>query len=457
MPIVHESQKKNRRAGRLRTSLVVSGTRWLHNSAMRTPLLLAVLLACSGQASADVQISLPLQGYYRPGRYLPLRVQVKNESGRMLLIGGDGTVPTRMSLRDGAAQGVAPLLALSSSLDQVTWRTDSSSGAAEQAMHALGADQMLVGVAAGDAESARRVFADKAVIPIRLDGADPLAGDAAAWSTLDAVVLDSGQAAAMGNERIAHLLAGGTAVIVVAESMPGPWDWRKQGKYCVLSYQPAGPRGAGLNAPAYTAVAGWEADWPRAFRVRVIIYGLLTAMVLLAAGLLRGKWAAVAGVFVSIIAVVLLALWWTGKAAVLVREGDIAVLKDHWRQVDRWDYFAAAKHAAAWAPWAHVTWPVFEEEGDERRLGTTLRCAADGSPEGFEFRAATAIKAAFLSRLVSAGGAGTTQPAVSEAAGPMVRLARRAYLQPGDRIVSASPGNDEEDLGQVEVGRAMAP
>src|ERR1043165_7208872 len=52
------------------------------------------------QAMAGVEISLPLGGYWRPGRYMPVRV-VAREAENSVEIGGGGVVPGRLTLREG--------------------------------------------------------------------------------------------------------------------------------------------------------------------------------------------------------------------------------------------------------------------------------------------------------------------------------------------------------------------
>src|SRR4029453_2253815 len=74
-----------------------------------------VFCICAGLAAApatgDVTISLPLQGFYRPGQYMPVRASVTPDpaSADHLQIEGDATMATRLALVGGRAGAVVPV------------------------------------------------------------------------------------------------------------------------------------------------------------------------------------------------------------------------------------------------------------------------------------------------------------------------------------------------------------
>src|SRR5690348_13227570 len=81
-------------------------------------MIIAILLA-TGLARADVSVSLPLQGYFRPGRYMPVHVQSRGE-GAPLVLAADGAVPTEYR-PSGNADLVIPWLVISDSPRDVRW------------------------------------------------------------------------------------------------------------------------------------------------------------------------------------------------------------------------------------------------------------------------------------------------------------------------------------------------
>src|SRR5258706_13141859 len=76
----------------------------------------ALLLAAPG-AHAAVTVSLPFEGRFEPGRFMPVRVNIANEPHDVLLH-ADGAVTTRLeSGPDG--EKIIPILTVSESLKEL--------------------------------------------------------------------------------------------------------------------------------------------------------------------------------------------------------------------------------------------------------------------------------------------------------------------------------------------------
>src|SRR5690348_16989009 len=116
---------------------------------VRPMILLGLALAISG-AARGADVSLPLEGHYRPGRFLPVRVT--HAGPGEVLISAPGCVAT-MIQNSGAGEVVAPFLATvdSPTALQVT-------GAAPVELKPLGDAQRLVATADADSGAARSVF-----------------------------------------------------------------------------------------------------------------------------------------------------------------------------------------------------------------------------------------------------------------------------------------------------------
>src|SRR3954465_1402556 len=148
---------------------------------------------------AAVEMSMPLGGYWRPGRYMPLRVTAR-DAGISVEIGGEGVIAVRVSLRDGRFDGIVPVLALSDPRIH------------NQPTRQLRPEQRLVGFTTIDIPFAQDLFPGTTIVPIQLAAGDPLPGAAVAWETLDAVVLDN----TISNVTEEKLRELGTCGVIVA-------------------------------------------------------------------------------------------------------------------------------------------------------------------------------------------------------------------------------------------------
>lgn len=395
-------------------------------------LLCLALIWMDGPAQGAVEFSLPLEGYYRPGRYMPARITA--EQTPMLLLQGTGVLPTQVNADQTRLDGIAPLLPLDNTLRTLHWDAGGTRGTLQASLRALQPDQRLVGLVADDLEFARRLFPDQTIIPIRLDPAMPLPGPIAAWQALDAIVLDPPVAQQLGQGKLGALLAGGTWIAVRGQSPPdADWPWAAREGYWVLSPDLAGPRIAGVYSGAFAPVQGWRAEWPVAFRRRMVLCAVVCSILLLGLALVRSRWTPLLMVLLSAATVLLLGLWWKNRSAVLLREGQVIVARNPLAQVDLWHYYASPSAATAQVPWLDTTWPFFEDGADLDALGVTLHCGADGQPISFVCRIPPGLKMGFLSRSLGRASPATASPVAPD--NPLVRLAKRAYLSQGDQMV----------------------
>jgi hypothetical protein len=389
---------------------------------------------------ADITLDLPLEGYYRPGRYLPVRYSAS--SAAALTISGPGVLPTRIDLSSGPARGIAPVLPLESALRQLHAQVDGQPPSPiATTLRALSPDQALIGFTGPDPSALGQLFPDKTLIPIRLTPADLLAASPVAWETLDALVLDAATAVQLKQETLAALAASGVILAAQADAAPdSQWPWRQVGPYWILHYQPAGPMISTAYPILFDPVQGWQADWPVAFRHRVLLYALIFSILMLGLVVIRPRFTPVLAVLLSAATVVSLALWWRGRAAVLQREGDIVILSNRLRQTDTWTYIASATPASASLPCSAAMRPLFEQPADRQTTGLLLRCASDGQPLSFTWRCVPGVKLAFLSRSITpwTAGPGALEPAEGN---PLALLARRVYLAPGSRILGQFPAD----------------
>jgi len=362
-----------------------------------------------GRAMAAVEVSLPLGGYWRPGKYMPVRVMAR-EAGNSLEIGGDGVVPVRLMLREGRFDGVVPLLVISEPRE-----------IGDRPMRQVRPEQRLVGFTTIDIPFAQELFAGDTIVPIQLSAADPFPGAAAAWEMLDAVVLDN----TISNVTEQKLRELGTCGVVVA------WRPGEVSRPNII-----GPRAAAEDLAAFAPVQGWAADWPVAFRRGVILCAVAFSIIALGVGMVRLRYSAVVLVILCGAATVGLWMWWKNRPAVLIKCGAIVVRDGALAQRDLWVYQATASGSDSKMPWSDVMRPYFESKMDRVAMRPVLVCGEDGMPREFEFHLMAGQKVAFLMRSMIPTPQGPLREA--QPMSPLERLAKRMYLHEGVQIAGES-------------------
>src|SRR5579859_2103184 len=168
---------------------------------VRLMVLLGLALAMP-RAAGGVEVSLPLEGHYRPGKFLPIRIA--HAAGAEVQISAPGCLTTVIG-NPGEGEIMAPFLAVSDSVAlQVL-------NAAPLGLKPLGEGQRLVVTADADGAVAREMFVGDELIIVPLDMNRPLLEPVSAWTGVDAVVLSPPARARLSDRQIPILLAGGVA------------------------------------------------------------------------------------------------------------------------------------------------------------------------------------------------------------------------------------------------------
>src|SRR5688500_9990870 len=211
---------------------------------MRHVATLIVLLFAAPAAHAEVQATLPLGGYYRPGMCMPVRVEgaTPPETGGVELI-ADGALATRLRVSEGEINAVLPFLA-AREIDELRI----NGVKVDAKLRALPSGVRLIGTTITTTRPSTGPTAESVIVP--LDPLDPLPGPAMAWEAMDELIVDAAGAARLGEQRVLSLLAFGIAIVVPGEEQPAiPLPWRREGDGWALRYEPLGPRGS-VFAPA---------------------------------------------------------------------------------------------------------------------------------------------------------------------------------------------------------------
>jgi hypothetical protein len=233
---------------------------------------------------ADIAISFPLEGHYRPGRYMPVHV-VGSAAGRDITLQSEGSLPLILSAGTGSIDVTAPWLTVSPLLQHAVW-IDNSEHPLAATFEPLADYQRLVGMAGIDMDQARTIFTNGEIVPARLDVTNPLPGPVAAWESLDGLLLDENSAARVTDNQLRTLLAAGTTVAIRSERKPGgAWPWKQSGAFWVVSHPRMGPQSL-VEPGAFGPTYGWVRGIPWDARRRALLAGVIVCVLLIGAALL---------------------------------------------------------------------------------------------------------------------------------------------------------------------------
>ena len=333
--------------------------------------------------SAEVVVSFPLEGRYRAGRYIPVRI-VRTSETAAVKIDAPKTVPTELAAGPDA-DVVVPWLAVTESAGPPSWQL--AGGDKHELpiqLRALGENERLVGFAGANVESGPSPFPGKTIVPIPLDLSRPLLEPVSAWESLDAVVLSPSAVARLDSAHRAALLAAGTTVVVRSSSPPDQeWPWKRSGDEWVLSLpRPLGPEEV-LEPQAYVPTYGWERGWPRAFRRQILLAGIAFAILATGLSLWRTRWTIVGVVALAGVAVAGFAFWYARQSPVLQLAVGIQIPRPGATQFDLWSWQSPVRPADASFPFAGLSKPVVatlrQIDGEELKL----LCDEQGRPRRF--------------------------------------------------------------------------
>ena len=178
------------------------------------------LLLCSASISfAQSSSTLPLDGWYRTGRYMPVRIAHAELAAASTItkVIADGAVPLECDA-SGNTSTIAPLLIFANDAGRL--RIDGSPLPGDPPLCPLSFHQQLVAVAGSGDRLAAKLFPGDSIVTIHLDPLDPLPGPELAWQTLDALILDGPWPGSFDVHKLPALLAGGTEIAVRMRDRP---------------------------------------------------------------------------------------------------------------------------------------------------------------------------------------------------------------------------------------------
>lgn len=390
-------------------------------------LILCPVLVLMQPTQAAISVSLPTEGHYRPGRYMPVRVEGATRQDTITLQGG-GAIPTEIPHLE-SADLIVPWLIVGDQISDARWQL--GEGAAQHlALQPLASDERLVGFAGTQQELTQLLFPGKTIIPVQLDESR-LLEPAEAWECLDAVVLSASAAARLDEAHRAALLAGGTIIAVHSDDAPDTrWPWKRQGGYWILRYAPAGPQPM-VEPDAYMPTYSWDRGWPAAFRRSLVFAAVLFCILSLGTLLWRSRWTSLAFVAVSALFLGGLAIWSARQSAFLQLSLAVRVDAGPISQFDLWTWQSPVRGAESSFAVSGNTHPFVATLRQIEQDHLRLVCRPDGRPDHFTCHLEPMQSLAFLSRGVRLS---SPLPALTAAPPSADSFLESLYLRSGDRL-----------------------
>jgi hypothetical protein len=405
---------------------------------------LVFLAICSPPAFAAVGVSFPLDGYYRPGKYFPVRIATRGEPAGMLWIGANGAVPTELPTEGRDRTVIVPMLAITSSLgDPHVWPPSGHGPAHVPNLIALTEDDRLVGIVGDDETEAELLFPGKNILAVHLDPSGPMFQPMAAWQSLDGVVLDLATAAHVNRRQLAGLLAGGTVVAVRGGNKPaGPWHWEPFGGLWIASRPEAGPDDV-MQPDAYSPSWGWQAHFDDGTRWRIFVAAAVFSSAMIGLLLLRPRGMTLIGMAIAAVTAGGAIFWHSrqvttqsARVSFFIR-GGLEVVHD------QWSYHAVLRPERVSEPFDNLLRPFFAYDRQPMETQIHLQCDDRGDPSRFVYQQLPHTLLAFMSRSIEPG-IGDLHPAMPIHP-RMLPMAEELYIGPVDRLagqVPPSPGDD---------------
>ena len=423
-----------------------------HSFSCFTLVVIAFSFLTSASCFANVVVSLPLGGHYRPGRYMPVEVVCRAAESGSFELTAPGAMPTEIPLAHDM-DVIVPWLPIRD-VDRIHWTfAQHEHGSVETALTPLDDNECLVGYVGADADAVAALFPRKKIVGVALDPGHPLAGPPAAWETLDAAVLDASAAARINAGQVDVLLASGMALAVRSPQKPaGPWPWKQSGDYWIVQYPILGPQSAYVPQ-AYDAIAVWSRGWPASFHNQVMLAAVVFSLLALVVTLWHSKLAVILMVVLALLACGASVAWRAKQDVTLHVGGTLYIESVAGIQRDDWTYVAVMRRATEPLPWSGLAHPIFATRRQIEQMPVRLVCASDGSPDHFQYQLEPGRSLAFLTRSIASPTNLTV--ATSVVSSPLRYLAINLYMTQGDSLVGQQSAGSDPDFWPAGIIRRV--
>jgi hypothetical protein len=396
---------------------------WRRRSRVAVEVIAAGLaLGFAGVCRADT-LSLPLQGYFHPGRAMPVAWEIGRPGS--IELWAEGAARSRVA--SGNTGGVFPFLTFDRDLGQIRWRVEGG-GPQEVSwrLHPLEDSQRLVAMEVDDPAAARQLFSARSIVPIVLDASQTVRGPAMAWEALDGLVLKPQSFARLSPDFCRGLLAGGVTLAVTGSERPGgslPWR-RGSGLWIVATQLPLPSMS---NEDAYAPAWGWSGGRSGIFRARVVLLGVLVCLAACGVGLWRSNWMPTAMVLLCG-AMMLVGDWQNRRQSPVMSVAGMERLVGLPMPIaDVWFYQASHRDCEFSVPVSGLVQPFVSDPIQLRQAQLTLSCDGSGAPIGVEGFLHADSPLCLMSRQIDLA---RDVPGLSEKINSPLRLLARGAIYP---------------------------
>lgn len=308
---------------------------------------------------ADVRVTLPLQGYFHAGRFMPVHVSAAGQD--TLEIRDDGLIPLTIGGKGGIIDETVPLLCTSDRARNLLYTH----------LHPLADEELLVGLVGIEPAAAAAVM-HQSVITASLDLTNPLPGPASAWQTLDGLLLDDAAAQRINEGQLRALLAAGTTIGVRSDRKPaGNWPWQRDGAFWVIRPQRFGPMSL-IESDAYAPTYAWTRGWPATFRRQAVLSALLVTALLLAPALWRSRCAFAAVTIVAVACTTILSIVLWQQPPTVRLDGTIEIRGASLVQRDTWTWVSTLRAGDVDFPADGLARPIFFSDAQIEQSGLEM-------------------------------------------------------------------------------------
>ncbi len=408
---------------------------------MNRLLLLIALLLSAGIVQAEPTISLPLDGYFRPGKFFPVRVSADQAVDvRIDVAGGIGARGRGVSL-------TLPIMLLSPS--ERTIRVSIDGKSSDVPVRALEGNQQLV-LTTIPTTVGPPFMLDASRQPVVVAiGSDELGTINEAYESADVVLAGIADLPKFTDAVLRKLLASGVSVATNSpEVSASAWKWRHVGGWSVIDLPVRGPVTSMNDPAAYDAVADFVVSRPLAVRRMVFLGAVMFSIVALASTLLgrRAIYATCVVCFVGLIAGLTFA---ARQPSIDERTAVVFVPGTLMDQRDEWSFrTSSVLGPGEWKSTGDMDRPIFAGQADDLAM---LAEIADGGTV-FHYTLRPGQKLAFVRRQFippmrendAAGEFGWMKGEPTSYDG----LIRKYYLKPGDgiEVPASKSGNPPSDF-----------
>jgi hypothetical protein len=303
-------------------------------------------------------LSLPLKGYFHPGRAMPIEWN-NLTSNETIQLSATGAITSRIQTT-GNTHGIFPWLVI----DQYPANTD----ATLPPLHPLEDSDLLIASTLEDDSPAATLFPGRR--QILLHPPKILEGPEMAWETLDVVLLTPEALAKVPVSTRANLFAAGVELVALSHAWPDRiLPWHKEGPWWIASPNLHLP--PPIDPDAFSPTDGWTAGRSRGFRRHIFLLGLIYSLVIAGLALWRSRAMPTAIITASIVAC---AIFWLDNntwSPISRRDAVIRVI-DKTAIDDHWTYQVSHRAADFIIPFDASIHPVFMDASDMRMMNLTI-------------------------------------------------------------------------------------